>query len=46
MRDHRARSVVGRAGALGDYVIYDAAMRLRNSTAPDDIVIVAIDDRS
>ena len=29
-----------------DYVIYDAAMRLRNSTAPDDIVIVAIDDRS
>lgn len=29
-----------------DYVIYDAAMRLRNNTAPDDIVIVAIDDRS
>ena len=29
-----------------DYVIYDAAMRLRNSAAPDDIVIVAIDDRS
>ena len=29
-----------------DYVIYDAAMRLRNTAAPDDVVIVAIDDRS
>ena len=36
------------SGALErwDNVIYDAAMRLRNSAAPDDIVIVAIDDRS
>ncbi len=29
-----------------DNVIYDAAMRLQRGTAPDDIVIVAIDDRS
>jgi diguanylate cyclase (GGDEF)-like protein/PAS domain S-box-containing protein len=29
-----------------DNIIYDAAMRLRNTAAPDDIVIVAVDDRS
>jgi diguanylate cyclase (GGDEF)-like protein/PAS domain S-box-containing protein len=29
-----------------DNVIYDAALRLKRGTTPDDIVIVAVDDRS